>query len=181
MGLRDSRQKMVAFATGNLKGQLTFPAVRSGKYAIVVPTQGKFYAVTRIISPAGRTVGHDVTVSSAAMEVTAELTEGVVSIEGVVSKAGKATPGVMVALVPDDPEAHVEFFRRDQSDFDGTFSLPGVIPGTYTVVAVEEAWGFDWLKPGVLARYVQHGQTLIVGEKMRGSVDLPYPVEVQPR
>lgn len=181
VGLRDSRQRMVAFATGDLNGQLTFPAVRSGKYAIVVPTQGEFYAVTRIISPAGTTVGHDVTVSSAAMEVTAELTEGVVSIEGVVSKAGKATPGVMVALVPDDPEAHVEFFRRDQSDFDGTFSLPGVIPGTNPQASSTATTVYDWLKPGVLARYVQHGQTLIVGEKTRGSVHSPYPVEVQPR
>jgi len=81
--------------------------------------------------------------------------------------------GVMVALVPKDPEAHLELFRRDQSDFDGTFVLRGVIPGSYTVVAVEDAWGFDWQQPGVLARYVQHGQNLIIGERMQGTVHLP--------
>lgn len=91
--------------------------------------------------------------------MTAELVESVVGIEGVVEKKGKAIAGVMVALVPNDPEANVELFRRDQSDFDGTFSLRGVIPGTYTIVAVEDAWGFDWLKAGVLARYVRKGKS----------------------
>jgi hypothetical protein len=181
VGLRDSHQKMVAFATADSSGQLTFPAVRPGKYAMVVPAQGKFYAVKRITAPTGVTEGHDVTVASAALEITAELTEGVVTIEGLVSKAGKATPGVMVALVPGDPESHVELFRRDQSDFDGTFSLHGAIPGTYTVVAVEDAWGFDWRKAGVLGRYVQHGQRVVVEEEMKGSIHLPYPLEVQPK
>ncbi|MGC2764484.1 MAG: ester cyclase [Candidatus Acidiferrum sp.] len=48
---------------------------------------------------------------------------------------------------------------------DGTFLLRGVIPGMYTVVAVEDAWGFDWLKAGVLARDVQKGQNVIVGRR----------------
>ena len=38
----------------------------------------------------------------------------------------------------------------------------------------------EWLQPSVLARYVQHGQNLTVGELMRGTVSLPNPVEVQP-
>jgi hypothetical protein len=71
-------------------------------------------------------------------------------------------------------------FRRDQSDSDGTFLIRGVIPGSYTIVAVEDAWGFEWLQPSVLAKYVQHGQNLTIGELMRGSVHLPDPVDVQP-
>jgi len=181
VGLRDSRQKMIAFAPADSNGPLVFPAVKPGKYAIVVPAQGKFYAVKRIIFPGGETQGHDLIVSGAAMEVTAELTEGVVAVEGVVLKAGRPTPGIMVALVPNDPEAHVDLFRRDQSDFDGTFALRGVIPGTYTVVAVEDAWGFDWLKAGVLERYVQRGQTVVVGEKIKGAIHLPDSLQVQPK
>jgi len=37
----------------------------------------------------------------------------------------KPVAGIMVALVPDDPEMHIELFRRDQSDFDGTFLVRG--------------------------------------------------------
>ena len=115
------------------------------------------------------------------LELTAWLSAGVVRIEGSVQKNGKPVAGMMVALVPNDPQTHMDYFRRDQSDFDGTFLLRDVFPGTYTMVAVEDAWGFDWLQPGVLARYVQHGQNVNVGELLRGTVHLPEPVEVQPR
>jgi hypothetical protein len=89
--------------------------------------------------------------------------------------------GVMVALVPENPQAHLDYFRRDQSDFAGTFFLQGVFSGAYTIMAVGDAWGFDWLQAGVLARYVQHGQNVNVGELLRGTVHLPEAVEVQPR
>jgi len=89
--------------------------------------------------------------------------------------------GVMVILVPKDPELHQEMFRRDQSDLDGSFVLRGVIPGAYTIVAVEDAWGSAWLQPSVLLRYVEHGQNVTIGELTEGSMHLPDPVEVQTR
>jgi len=182
VGLRDSRQRIVAFRQGDASGDAPFEAVRPGEYAIIVVSPGKTYSVVKTISEAGEVTGHRVNIASGArLEVTAELAVGEVGIEGVVEKNGKPMSGVMVALVPIDPEAHVELFRRDQSDFDGTFLLRGVIPGTYTIVGVEDAWGFEWLKAGVLARYVLHGQNVIIGELMRGTVHLPDAVEVQPR
>ncbi len=180
VGLRDARQRIVAFQPGDANGEVSFQAVRPGKYWIVFAAPGKAYSVARTSSGAGEVAGHEVSVASGGTtEVTAELAGGEVRVEGVVEKNGKPVAGVMVALVPDDPEAHVDLFRRDQSDFDGTFLLQSVVPGRYTIVAVEDAWGFAWLKAGVLARYVQHGQQVIVGEKMRGVLRLPEAVEVQ--
>jgi len=98
-----------------------------------------------------------------------------------VQKDGKPVAGVMVVLIPKDPLAHNDLFRRDQSDFDGTFVVRGVIPGSYTIVAVEDAWGFEWLKPGVLSRYAEHGQRLEIGPLMQRTVVLPDAVEVQGR
>ena len=89
--------------------------------------------------------------------------------------------GALVILVPKDPESHQEMFRRDQSDLDGSFVLRGVIPGAYTIVALEDAWGYAWLQPGVLSRYLQLGQNVTIGELMEGSMHLPDPVEVQRR
>jgi len=180
VGLRDSRQKTVGFRQGDASGVVPFDALKPGKYAIVVMSPGKTYSVTRTNSGTGEAAGHEVSVAAGAtLEVTAELAVGEVGIEGVVEKNGKVVSGVMVALVPNDPEAHVELFRRDQSDFDGTFFLRGVVPGTYTIVAVEDAWGFDWLKAGVLAKYAQHGQQVNIGERMRGVLRLPEAVEAQ--
>jgi len=181
VGLMDARRRFVAFKEGDPSGQVSFEDLPPGKYAILVFSSPMPYSVVRTSSQAGEFPGHDVSVAAgAALELTASLTVGIVSIEGAVQKKDKPMAGVLVALVPKEPEAHIELFRRDQSDFDGTFVLRGVIPGSYTIVAVEDAWGFDWQQPGVLARYVQHGQNLIVGERMQGTVRLPDPVEVQP-
>ena len=182
VGLRDERNRIVAFAPGDASKQVSFTAVKPGKYAIVVMAQGKNYVVTRTIAGGEERAGHDVDVASGArFEVRAQLVEGVVGVEGVVEKNGKPVAGVMVVLVPQDADRNLELFRRDQSDFDGTFLLPGVAPGTYAIVAVEGAWGFEWLKAGVLARYSQHGQEVIISDHMRGTVHLPEAVEVQTR
>jgi hypothetical protein len=181
VGLQDSHLRAVAFKQGDPSGQNTFDNLAPGKYAIRFGTPTKLYSVVRTYSQAADSPGHDVIVTpSAALDLTAVLSAGVVNIEGVVHKKDKPIAGIMVALVPKDPQANVELFRRDQSDFDGTFLLQGVIPGSYTIIAVENAWGLDWLLPNVLERYVQHGQNLNIGELMRGSVHLPDPVEVQP-
>jgi len=106
---------------------------------------------------------------------------GIVNVEGYVKRGDKAAGGAMVALIPKDPQTHLEMFRRDQSDLDGSFTLREVIPGTYTLIAVEDAWGFPWQQPEALQRYLQHGQNLIIGELMTNAVHLPDAVEVQPR
>jgi uncharacterized protein (DUF2141 family) len=183
VALRDGQQRLVAFQPGPPSGEVMFEALKAGKYGIVFFAPGKRYAVERIATASGEAIGHhEVDVrASTSIEVTTELVAGEVQIEGVAEKNGKPVAGVMVALVPGNPEANVDLFRRDQSDLDGTFTLAGVVPGTYTIVAVEDAWGFEWLKAGVLARYVRHGQNVIVGDKMKGTVHLPDAVEVQER
>ncbi len=181
IALQDSHKRFVTFKQVDPSGMFSFEDLVPGRYAILVAAPGKPYSVARTTSSAGEIAGHEVNITpGAALELTASLAAGVVSIEGVVHKKDKPVAGIMVALVPKDPEEHIELFRRDQSDFDGTFLLRGVIPGSYTIVAVEDAWDFEWLKPSVLGHYVQHGQELNIGELMRGSVHLPDPIEVQP-
>jgi uncharacterized protein (DUF2141 family) len=181
VGLQDARRRFVAFKQGDPTGQFTFEDLPPGKYAILVGSQAKPFSVVRVTSAAGDSWGHEVSIAAGATaEVTASISGGIVRIEGVVKKKEKKVGGVMVALVPNDPVAHIDLFRRDQSDFDGTFVLQGVIPGAYTIVAVEDAWGLDWMQPSVLARYVQHGQNISVGDFMNGTLHLPEPIEVQP-
>lgn len=181
VALQDSRQRLVARKQGDPSGKNTLEYLPPGKYTLRFVTPTRSYYVARTSSQAGDSLGHDVNViPGAALELTASLSTGIVGIEGIVHKKDKPVAGVMVALVPKDPEAHIELFRRDQSDFDGTFLLQSVIPGSYTIIAVEDAWDLDWLKADILARYVQHGQQLTIGELMRGTVHLPEPVEVQP-
>ena len=181
VGLQNSRRQLWSFKPGDPTGQFSFEELPPGKYAILLNAQAKALSVAHTTSSAGESWGHDVTIApGATTDVTAFLSSGVIRIEGVVQKKDKKVAGAMVALVPSDPVAHIDLFRRDQSDFDGTFALQGVIPGAYTIVAIEDAWGLDWLQPNALARYVQHGQNISIGDFMIGTLHLPNPIEVQP-
>ena len=182
IALQDSRRRIVAVRPVDAAGEVVFEELPVGKYAVLISSPAKPYSVMRISSQGIESGGHELNVKpGASLDVTLFLLGGVVSVEGFAKRGEQAMAGVMVILVPKDPESHQEMFRRDQSDLDGSFALRGVIPGGYTIVAVEDAWGFEWLQPSVLSRYVQHGQNVTIGELMQGSVHLPEPIEVQPR
>jgi hypothetical protein len=100
VGLRDAGRRMAQIRPGNEIGIVTFDAVKSGKYALVVMAQGRTYAVVRTMAGTMETAGHDVTVASGAgTNVTVEVALGDGLIEGVAVKNGKPVAGVMVALV----------------------------------------------------------------------------------
>jgi 5-hydroxyisourate hydrolase-like protein (transthyretin family) len=184
LSLRNEKKRTIAFIPAVLNGDTVFEGVPPGKYALLVNVQQPpQYTVGRIALQGGEEVeGHDVTVGDGStVEVNATLMAGVVSVEGVVKKDGKAMSGVMVALVPKEPLTHPERFRRDQSNLDGSFMVGGILPGKYTLIAVEDAWGFAWMKEGVLEKYLARGQDLTVGVLMNGTVVLPEAVEAQAR
>jgi hypothetical protein len=182
VGLQDEQHRIVAVNQLDANGEATFEDLAAGKYGIYLFVPEKTYSVARMTSGHTQIYGHEFNLPpGASQEWSVSLAEGKTKIEGFVKRGGKAASGVMVVLVPKDPETHQDMFRRDQSDLDGSFVLPDVVPGSYTVVAVEDAWGFDWSKPTLLARYAEHGQTLTIGELIQGAVYLPEPVQVQPR
>jgi hypothetical protein len=141
------------------------------------------YTIGKMVIGGVEVEGHDITVGDGeTVEIDATLMAGVVSVEGVVKrKDGKPASGAMVALVPRGMEArsHFERIRWDQSDLDGTFTVKQILPGKYTLIAVEDAWGTAWLKQGVLEKYLAHGQELTIGELMTAPVVLPEALEVQ--
>jgi hypothetical protein len=134
------------------------------------------------VSEPNVTSGHALSVAAgASLQVTAVLVGGVTTVEGIAQHSGKPASAAMVVLVPDDPEANLELFRRDQSDLDGSFGLAQVVPGAYTILAIENGWEMDWAKPAVIESYRRHGQKIVVPDGHKGSVHLSAPVEVQPK
>lgn len=182
VGLQDEQNRTVAYSQVEATGEAKFQSLSAGKYGIRVFSQDRAYSVTKMSSGDAQSAERSINLKGGeAQEWTVWLAPGKTSIEGFVKRRGKAAPGVMVVLIPKDPEGHQDLFRRDESDLDGSFVLRGVIPGTYTVAAIEDAWGFDWSKPTLLSRYAEHGQTLTIGELMQGVVSLPEPLEVEAR
>lgn len=182
MALRNSEHRVVVASQVDAKGESNFVHVPPGKYDLIAGTPNTNYAVTQIANNGNTRLGHALEVAAGStIEGTVTLVAGTGTVRGFAKRNGKGVSGAMIVLVPVDPEARDELFRRDQSDSDGSFSLISIIPGQYTIVAIENGWDLDWSKPGVIAHYLPKGHTVTVSAAAHTSVDLPEPVEVQPR
>jgi hypothetical protein len=179
IGLRNGKGRVDATQV-DAKGEANFADVTPGQYDVVAGSATDRYSVVRIASEAGTISGHALNVPpDASLTVALSLVGGSVTVEGFAKRSGKGASGAMIVLVPKNPEANHDRFRRDQSDLDGSFSLPSVIPGSYTIIAIENGWDLDWSEPAVLAQYLQHGQTIEVGDHSPTPMLLAHAVEVQ--
>ncbi|HEX3351705.1 MAG TPA: carboxypeptidase regulatory-like domain-containing protein [Terriglobales bacterium] len=180
VALRNSKRRITQAAPVDDKGEVNFQDVAPGKYDVVAGSAQRAYSVVRISSQGKETSGRALEVGAgASLNLSLRLVGGTATVEGFARRSGKAEAGVMVVLVPKDPESNGDLFRRDQSDLDGSFSLRSVIPGSYTIIAIENAWDMDWAKPAVIAHYCEHGQKLIVKSESNGIMSLTEPVEIQ--
>ena len=81
-----------------------------------------------------------------------------------------------MVLVPNDPKGNRDLFRRDQSDLDGTFSLPGIVPGSSTRSG-DGTSGSDSSQPDVIAAYMKRGKKIEVGSNGTQTLKLPSPLK----
>ena len=99
---------------------------------------------------------------SGPVKLAVVLTQGLGRVEGKALREDNPVAGVMIVLIPQDPANNVTLFRRDQSDSDGTFTLASVVPGKYTVLAIENGWELEWANPQILKAYLAQGESLQV-------------------
>jgi hypothetical protein len=153
--------------------------IAAGPYEVMAWAPGKAYNIGGVTAEGAEVSYHTVTITpGTSASLSLSLVMGSVEINGTVKRDGKACAGAMVVLVPKNPEGARDFFRRDQSDLDGSFVLPNVVPGTYTLVAIDNGWDLDWSRPEVIAVYARHGRTIEVrnqGQPLR----VPGAIEVQ--
>lgn len=178
--LRDGKGKTDYGQTVDTKGAADFSDLVAGTYDILAVSSTQRYSVIRIASEAGIVSGHSLNVpAGASLTIALSLVGGSVAVEGFAKRDGKAVSGAMIVLVPKNAEADRDRFRRDESDLDGSFSLNGVIPGSYTVIAIEDGWDLEWSSPAVLAQYLKRGQTIEVGDRSAPALRLADAVVVQ--
>lgn len=177
------RGKAARFTQGrnfDSKGQTKFEDIIPGRYEIALIGEGTRFSVDRMQADGASVTGHSVTLtagSSASLSISA--VKGSAEIQGVAKRAGKPFAGAMMVLVPRNPDGNRDLFRRDQSDLDGTFAFPNVIPGSYTAVAIEDGWDLDWSQPELISAYAKHGVPIEVAAKPSQNLSLNRPVEVQ--
>jgi carboxypeptidase family protein len=180
VGLRSGRREIVASQELNTKGEAELQQVPAGKYEVMVWGASKPYFVSRIAASGGEVSGRMIAVAAGSSpSISLTLTGSSVEVRGTVMLAGKPFAGAMVVLVPKNPEIDRDLFRRDQSDLDGTFTLREVIPGSYTVLAIQNGWDLDWSQPAALIAYAKHGQAVEIGDGSGRPVNLADAIEVQ--
>ncbi len=162
-------------ATISSKGDFEIDhGVPAGRYEITVSVID--YFLKNVTATGGHVAGRILDVSTGTpVKLTLELGQGVGQVTGVALKDDAPMGGVMVVLVPQDPVANPQYFRRDQSDSDGTFTVASIIPGKYTVVAIENGWDLQWGNPKTWKSYMAQGTSVQVEPK--GKYDIKVKIQ----
>jgi len=143
---------------------------------------GKVLPVAAVTDGTAAHKGNSITVRDQPLNIVATLSAGGTSrLDGFALKEGKGLAGAMIELIPKDLVNLDTLARRDQSDSDGSFSLRDVLPGQYTLVAIEDGWDLDWSEPDAMARYLLKGTPVTVKDTQGARVPLAEAVIVQSR
>jgi carboxypeptidase family protein len=145
-------------------GEFSFngQAIPAGTYGVII-AQPPASAVRSMSAIGAKVSGRTVEIgSSPDVRLSVVISKGSGVVKGFALKDGKPADGVMIVLVPQNPEHNLVLFRRDQSDSDGSFNLRGILPGKYTVVAIENGWDLEWFTPSVLQKYLAGGEKVQV-------------------
>jgi 5-hydroxyisourate hydrolase-like protein (transthyretin family) len=147
--------------------------IRPGTYDVVLSNAPGFQ-IKSLLAKGARVARQTLEISGGSVQLVCTATHAVARIDGVVLRDDKPFAGAMVILVPRSPSSNWTLFRRDQSDSDGTFTLPAVLPGPYTAIAIENSWDLDWASSAALQPYLTNGTPVeITGEgKMSIKVQL---------
>ena len=178
--LSDGAIPKAIFTPMGIPPDLHFVAVPPGRWNMMAQGSGQLLTVASIQSGAEAKADSRIVVKDHGLTVTAVVEVDKTNLAGFAKKNGKGEAGVMVVLVPRDPAARLNEFRRDQSDSDGSFLLRNVAPGDYTAVAIEDGWELEWARPEVISRYLHDGTPVTVTTSSGSEMQLSAPVAVQP-
>ena len=146
--------------------------VETGKYELmIIEPQGLF--IRSLASANAKTSGRSLEITTAQdVTVTINASKGNGRITGVALEKDKPAGGVMIVLAPLDLKSNPALFRRDQSDSDGTFTLNAVVPGPYTLMAIEDGWDLEWADPAVLQKYIAGGESVQIAPNQKTDVSV---------
>ena len=144
-------------------GTFNFSSMQAGTYRIQVNVPPGDYYVQKVIAKEAKTSGREIVITGGNdVDLTVTLGQGQGQVTGVVQLEGKPAAGVLVLLVPESGQEMEEDSRMDESDSDGTFSLGGILPGDYVLLAIKDGWDLEWSNSDVLRPYLSAGQKMSI-------------------
>lgn len=131
-----------------------------------------------------KTSGRLITVGGGGAKLTLHLASGRAALFGTVVSTmpggdSKPVQGAQVLVIPatmGDPGS-ITVLRRDQSNTDGSFDIPDLIPGEYILVAIDHGWTINLADPATLAQYLSHGTPIAIksGAKLTQTLEAQKP------
>jgi Carboxypeptidase regulatory-like domain len=117
---------------------------------------------------------NDVVVSDRRGEMELVLSPDGGHIEGlVVDEKDQPTNGAVVMVPEEEKRSFADLFRKTGANSKGAFTLRGVPPGTYKLLAFDDVDLDDLINhPELLQHYADRAQSVIVSEKGNYSVPL---------
>jgi hypothetical protein len=161
-------------------GSFHMRSVHPGTYEVAVFAQGYPMTTTQLIANGAALKSHQLTIASEPVTLTAVAAESNATVNGFAALDGKPASGIFLELVPKNPAAGRAAVGVNQSDSDGSFNFLHILPGEYTLVAIQEGWTLDWADPGAMAPYLAKGLKVVVPPHAN-EINLKDSVEVQPK
>ncbi len=165
-------------------GTFEWKSVPPGTYYVQLAGEGSApYSSTggnadwylKSVAAGGRDVGDagiSVNGGAASLDLVASANGGVVDGVVVDSKGEPVANAVVVAIPEMRLRARAERYRKSVSDQSGRFTLHGVVPGEYAVLAWESVEGEAYYNPEFLKNYEGQGSALHANEGERKSVQV---------
>ena len=168
--LRNKKSLQDVNANISSKGEAEFKqGVPLGSYEVSLQTNRGIF-IESMSATGANVAGRTVETKDGAVKLDLLVGIGEGTVTGTAIRKDKGVAGVMVVLVPEDPSNNQVLFRRDQSDSDGTFTLANIVPGGYTVLAIEKGWDMEWANAEVLKRFMPQGEKVVVEPKGKYSI-----------
>ena len=173
-----STGELPKMAQAESDGNFHLTALERGDYELAIRSSRAGVQIVKLTASGAAARGDRFSVGSEPVALTVLAARTVAAVSGVVEVSGKPAGGVFVLLVPAGTSLGSDALRPYQSDSDGSFTLPKVIAGKYTLIAVEEGWTLDWARPEALANYLRLGKKITVRLDF-GEIHLQEPIEAQ--
>jgi 5-hydroxyisourate hydrolase-like protein (transthyretin family) len=155
-------------------GEIVFKAgVQPGIYEISIGNAAGLY-LKNVSAEGARVTGRTLEIRPGTpVKLTVNAARGQGQITGTALRDDKPFVGAMILLVPADPAHNQVLHRRAQSNSDGSFVLVNVVPGAYTLLAIEKGWDLPWLEPAVLKNYMSRGVSIQVQLNGKHTIEVP--------
>ena len=158
--LSDGKQSFSARIEQDGSFSFSTNAPSPGRYEVYVSNAPEAYI--RTVTAKGAVVSGDTVEieEGTSVQLSVVAAKGLRSkLDGIAVKDDKPVAAAMILLLPRDLNRKA-LIRRDQSDSDGTFTLPEIVPGRYTLLAIDDGRELAYQDPEMIKPYLSAGQLI---------------------